>query len=125
MLELQDKFHDVHEYFVSLGYHAVQCTDKFWSGLWSDLIIEQAPMRAVKSVGGLIGGRGFTQGTRDQWALTAHQYASLHKSLTELSSTRNTSSEQHVDLSQSRKSRDIEDTENISLAERAQSIQLM
>ena len=66
-------------------------------------------MRAVKSVGGETRGRGFSQSTRDQWSLTAHQTASLHESLTELTGSRNVNSEKHTDLSQSRRSRDAED----------------
>ena len=33
---------------ITEGYHAVRRSDRFWSGLWSDLVIEQNLMRFIK-----------------------------------------------------------------------------
>ena len=101
-----------HDVLTGLASHVHENCRKNYTNR-SDLIIEQVLLRAVKSVGGLTRGRGFSQSTRDQWALTAHQTASLHEGLTELTGTKNSNSEQHTELSQSRKNRDIEDSEKI------------
>ena len=37
-------------------HHTVQRTNKNWTGIWSDLAIEQTLMRSIKSRGGLTGG---------------------------------------------------------------------
>ena len=58
MLELQTKYPWVYNNFQTLGYHTVRRNDRFWSGLWTDLIIEQVLMRSLKSRGGLTRGKG-------------------------------------------------------------------
>jgi len=46
--------------FVTKGYFTIRRTDKTWSGLWTDMTIEQTLMRTMKTVGGLTHGRGMT-----------------------------------------------------------------
>ena len=53
--------------FKENGYHSVRRSDRYWAGLWLDLIIEQAMMRSIKSRGGLTRGRSFTKSTRHQF----------------------------------------------------------
>ena len=91
MLELPTTHPQIYKYFTEHGYHVIRLTDKFWSVLWSDLVIEQVLMQSIRRVGGLTRGRGFAQSTRDQWNLTAHYMASLHDGLTKLTSTQTTS----------------------------------
>ena len=43
---------DVHHKFEE-GYHVVMHIDRYWGGLFTDLIIEQVLMRSVKTHGGL------------------------------------------------------------------------
>ena len=52
------------------GKHAVRRTDRYWSGLSTDLVIEQVLMRSVKSTGGLTRGRGMGEAQREQWLLS-------------------------------------------------------
>ena len=40
----------VHTHFMK-GYHSIRRSDRYWSGLSSDLVNEQVPMRSIKSVG--------------------------------------------------------------------------
>ena len=58
MQDLAKKFPWVNEKFIG-GFHAVRRSD--WSGLWSDLVIEQTLMRSIKRNGGLTMGRGVTE----------------------------------------------------------------
>lgn len=51
-----------YERFVNQGFFTVRRSDNFWSGIWTDLCIEQDLMRMIKVVGGLIG-RHFTEST--------------------------------------------------------------
>jgi len=46
--------------FTSEGYFTIKRTDKFWSGVWSDMTIEQTLLRLMKSSGGLTHGRGLS-----------------------------------------------------------------
>ena len=46
--------------YTEKGLFTIRRSDKFWSGVWSDMIIEQVLMRAMKVSGGLTRGRGIT-----------------------------------------------------------------
>lgn len=46
--------------FVNKGYFTVRRSEKFWSGIWTDMTIEQVLMRNMKTAGGLSRGRGLT-----------------------------------------------------------------
>ena len=66
-LYLQDMLHleedmDPLEYhdFTQRGFFTIRWSDKIWSGIWSDMTIEQTLMRSMKSLGGLTRGRGIT-----------------------------------------------------------------
>ena len=56
----------LHEQFM-IGHHTVQRTPKNWTGIWTDLAIEQTLMRSIKSRGGLTGARGMTESVRHAW----------------------------------------------------------
>ena len=103
MTELEETHPDVYHTFVNLGYHAVRRSDRFWSGLWSDFVIE------LKTSGGLTRGRGMTDSTRNQWVSTSHEFANIHDKMTQFTKTHISTSEQHVYLSPARVSRDTAD----------------
>ena len=109
MLDLPISHPEVHNKFVQLGYHVIRRSDRHWSGLWSDLVIEQVMMRSIKSVGGLTRGRGVTESVRDQWTLTAHHLASIHDGMTDLTKSQIMTSEQHSEMSNARIIRDQSD----------------
>ena len=90
-----------------IGHHAVKRTEKNWSGLWTDLVIEQTLMRSLKSRGGLTRGRGFTDSFRNVWVLSANYTAAVHESMSLLSGVYINTSEQHIDLGSSRKTNDF------------------
>ena len=71
--------------FCKTGYHCIRRSDRYWAGLWPDLVIEQHMMRAIKSSGGLTRGRGMAETTRNLWISTLHECGAIHESM----STRN------------------------------------
>ena len=85
MCDLETTHPEVFYAFDTSGYHAVRQSKRFWSGLWSDLIIEQVMMRALKTSGGLTRGRGMSESTRNQWVSTAHDFANIHDSMSQSS----------------------------------------
>ena len=113
MLELPTTHPDIHEHFVSFGHHTIRRSDRFWAGLWSDLVIEQVMMRSLKSAGGLTRGRGFTESVRHQWVITAHHFATIHEGMTGLTKLQLASSEQHIEMSEARRLRDVFDREKL------------
>lgn len=51
------KYKDVVNTFVHRGLHTVRYSTNEWSGIWSDMAIEQKFMKVCKTSGGLTGGR--------------------------------------------------------------------
>ena len=110
MLELPFSFPDIHEKFTNDGFHTIRRSDRFWGGLWSDVIIEQVMMHSLKSRGGLTRGRGVTETVRLTWIYSMHGAASVHNSMTELTNARHRTSEQHIELGKSGMKRDKDDS---------------
>ena len=50
----------VYRNFAVHGYHTVRRSDRYWSGLWTDLITDQVMMRSLKASSGITRGRGIT-----------------------------------------------------------------
>ena len=71
-------------------------TNKFWAGLWSDLIIEQVMMKSLEIRGGITRVRGVTESARVLGANTAHRCAAIHEAMTNLTGMKHKPSEKHV-----------------------------
>ena len=84
MLELPSSYPWVYKRFNTDGYHVIRCSDRFWAGLWSDLVIEQLLMRSLKSRGGLTRGIGVTESVRIMWTNNIHRCADMHNAMTTL-----------------------------------------
>ena len=112
MRELQETHPWLFEKFTE-GYHALRQSDQFWSGLWSDLVIEQTLMRSIKTRGVLTRGRGMTESVRHLWVLSLNASASIHQAMADVSALNMKSSEQHVKMGMSRRSRDYLDRQKI------------
>ena len=97
------------EAFEKHGFHTVRRSERYWSGLWTDLTIEQVLMRSIKTRGGLTRGRGMTDTVRHQWVHTAHRTAAVHDAMTNFTGLKSCGSEQHVELGSSRMKRDYAD----------------
>lgn len=63
MQQLEQLNPEVQRLFMECGYFTICRSDKLWSGVWSDMPIEQVLMRVVKTSGGLIGRRGISDST--------------------------------------------------------------
>ena len=103
----------LHQCFINEGFHTVRRSNRFWAGLWTDLVIEQVMMRSIKSRGGLTRGRGLTDSVRHQWIYSMHKCAGIHDAMTTMTKLKSSTSEQHVDLGASRCNRDFKDLKKI------------
>ena len=113
MLELPKDHPEIYTSFKDHGYHAIRRSERYWAGLWSDLVIEQVMMRSVKSRGGLTRGREFNESIRHLWVHTAHYCAVIHQSMSSVTKIVCKSSEQHEEFGKSRIYRDSTDLATI------------
>ncbi len=95
------------------GHHVVRRSDRYWAGLSTDLVIEQALMRSIKTQGGLTRGRGMSELQRLICILAMPACANMNESMQKLTGVTYETSEQHKDTSTARQSRDLSDTMDI------------
>ena len=107
MLNLEKNNRCVFQEFMN-GNLLVRQSDKYWSGLPTDLIIEQVLMWSLKSKGGLTHGRGMDETQRTRWLLTLPDYAQIATKMEKLSSSKQHNKSDQ--LSQSTMVRDSKDT---------------
>ena len=75
-VEVLEKDHpQIFEQFV-IGNHTVRRTEMIWSGLWTDLSIEQILMKSLKGRSGMIG-KGMTKNVLNVWIKTMHRSAEV------------------------------------------------
>jgi len=67
-----------------LGNHVARHSNKLWTGLPTDLMIEQYLMRALKSKGGLTHGRGINESVWTTWISSVHKSASIQSVIAKL-----------------------------------------
>ncbi|GFO33580.1 hypothetical protein PoB_006008500 [Plakobranchus ocellatus] len=79
---------------------------RFWTGLSTDLVIEQTLMWSMKFVGGLTSGKGMGDSQRTQWLLSRPACADMNSAMQEVTSSENTTSGQHAESPQFRMRRD-------------------
>ena len=115
MLEFLVKYPDLYEKFSTEQYRTARRSDRFWGGLWTDLMIEQCIMRSIKSWDGLTRGRGMTNTVCLIWIHSMDACANVHNSMTELTSLQHKTSEQHKELGKNRIKRDNADFKKIEL----------
>lgn len=95
----KDEFHR----FTELGHFTVRRSDKFRSGTWSDMIIEQTVMKGMKSQGGLTHGRGVEESVTNEWVLSMPALFEIDQTVLDHGNISfNTNSGQHVDASDAR-----------------------
>jgi hypothetical protein len=92
MSKLQEQNPEVYKHF-SEGSHVVQRSERPWTGLSTDLVIEQCLMRSVKTTEGLTLGRGLTETMRLVWVLSTPAFAEINSALQELTGVTYTTSE--------------------------------
>lgn len=98
MLALPDKMNPTeYERFTNGGYFTIRRSDKFWSGIWSDMTIEQTLMRSMKTAGGLTHGRGISDSVLTLWTMGMIYLYNICNEIEDFCSVSMHSTEQHVD----------------------------
>ena len=88
---------------------SVRRADGVWSGIFTDLYIEQVLMAGNKSTGSLTRGRGFNEGTRRLFLLSTPICADISQSILQITDCDDLVSDGHRDLAPSRIRRDTAD----------------
>lgn len=115
MLKLENKLsREEYKAFTDKGYFTIRRSGKYWSGTWTDMIIEQCLMRPMKAVGGLTHGRGISNSTLSKWIHGSPYCLKVQEALDEFAGTSLNYTEQHVELRESRKKRDTTDLEKFN-----------
>ena len=102
MLELPAGHLWLYEQFTKHCYHTVRRSDRYWAGLLTDLTIEQLMMHSIKSRGGLTRGRGITETVRLLCVYSMHTCAEVQKAMTDITGLVHRTSDQHVELGNTR-----------------------
>lgn len=79
----------------------------YWSGSWTDLVIEQSLMRPLKTSGGI---RGVGETQLQKWTASIPYSTVIGNAVDNFCGTYFTSSSQHKELSSSRQQLDIRNT---------------
>jgi hypothetical protein len=85
--------------------HVIIRSDRFWTGLPTDLVIEQDLMRCLKTTGGLTDGSGITE------VLSRPTCSALNLLIEGVSQVIYGTSEHHKEMSEPRQPRDCKDTQ--------------
>lgn len=99
--------HNEYVNFTKNGYFTIHKSDKAWSGVWSDMVIEQTLNRFFGTE--LKHGRGVTASVVNRFLLAMPSVFNVMDCLENYCDFKSVSSEQHVDLSASRIRRDERD----------------
>ena len=100
---------EVYERFIQ-GLHVARRSDRFWTGLSIDHVIQQVLKRSLQTSRGLPRGRGMAETPRLVWVMSSPVCAEVNNVLQELTGMSYTSSDQHKDLTHSRLSKDLTNT---------------
>ncbi|KAF4524952.1 hypothetical protein B566_EDAN014133 [Ephemera danica] len=111
MLRLKHDMSEAEFLQFSQGGFTVRRNDWFWSGCWTDLIIEQELMRSIKSSGGLTRGRGITDSTASQFISSQPACLDIIVAIENFSGKRFLNSEQHKEMRDNRMTLDKHDIE--------------
>ena len=109
MDELPASYPWLDDRFKEKGLHAIRRSERFWAGLWSDLVIEKVLMRSIKSRGGLSRGRGMNENARTIWIHSMHRLAGVHGAMSALTGQIHQTSDQHVEEREARTEQDQRD----------------
>lgn len=98
-----------YEQFTQQGFFTIRRSEKHWSGIWSDMTIEQTLMRGMKSLGGLTHGRGFTESVLSKWILGMPSTHHVCEAVEIYCNITPAISDQHVEMRDSRIQTDEQD----------------
>ncbi|KYN03290.1 hypothetical protein ALC62_05871 [Cyphomyrmex costatus] len=112
-------------FFYSSGHHLyaksstiylqdmLKRSDKVWSGIFTDMCIEQVLMKAIKTSGGLTRGRGITDSVVAKWIISTVALTEVCNEMEKFCNASFDTSEQHVDTRISRIKRDAADLQKV------------
>ncbi|KAE8743484.1 hypothetical protein FOCC_FOCC010907 [Frankliniella occidentalis] len=107
---LETKMHPLEfDKYTRGGGFVIRRFDRYFCGVWPDLVIEQSLMRALKVKSGLTHGRGITEATKSTFIHAMPLTTLLTRALESYTGKSTLTSEQHVDLRESRQIRDQND----------------
>lgn len=112
MLDLEKTHPDVYAHFMK-GLFPIRRTDGVWSGIFTDLFIEQVLMAGIKSTGGLTHGRGFDESTRLIFLLSRPICAEVSQSIFDIAGLSLSTGDGHRELAASRIRRDMSDIQRL------------
>jgi len=101
------------EKFIDSGDFAIRRKSHHWSGVWSDMAIEQDVMAPAKKIGGISSGRGVTEAVVAQWVGLTPAASGLTAALKQFTGLEMKSSDQHKEMRDSRKATDLSDTRSM------------
>lgn len=114
MVKLKDEMHGyLFDLFANNSYLAIRRPEKFWSGVWTDMIIKKALMRSTKTQGGLKHWRGMGENVISKFILTMLTLVNICNEMERFCNVSSYTSDQHVDSTDSRSSRDAADVEEL------------
>lgn len=102
-----------YEKFTDGGF-TIRRTEKFWSGTWTDMVIEQSLMRTMKCRGGLTHGRGMTDSVMAKWILSMPIIQKVESCLESFCDLDENIDNVHKDSTPSRMERDDSDTAKLT-----------
>ena len=112
MSKLEDEHPTVYHHFIQ-GLHVVRRSNRFWAGLPTDLVIEQALMRTLKTTGGLTRGRDMTEQQCLTWVMAMPACAEVNKIMQDVTGINYNTGEPNKDMSVTRQERDRKDTNTV------------
>lgn len=96
--------------FAKQGFFTIRRSHKFWSGIWSDMTVEQTLMRGLKIRGGVMrSGRGVKESVINKWIQGMPTAYHLCENMEKFCDVQTQTSEQHIELRNSRSQRDGSD----------------
>lgn len=101
MIELKEKmqsFPEEFQLFTEQQHFTGRRGNKFYTGTWTDMLIEQCLMRSIHVIGGIAHGRGSTPSVTSTWIQSLPATTEVCNSLEEFVGVQAESSEQHKDL---------------------------
>ena len=96
------------------GFHVIRCTNQYWAGLGSDLVIEQTLMWSLKSIGGFTRGSGMTEHQRTVWTMSAPIFSAYNYAMQDFNNSVYKTSEQHKEATASRMEKNSKDKVKLS-----------
>lgn len=98
-----------YERFTIQGHFTIRRSGKFWSGVWTDMTIEQTLMWSMKTIGGLTHGRGLSESVLTKWTLGMTSVHNVCQEIEDFCGVLFDTTDQHVDMRESRIQRDSVD----------------